>query len=215
MAVPYYSMMRDLDGQVLEVLTHHLRFMGTRQIARAWWDSRPPHEATQRLRHLTQRGWLRSLTLPLVPELSLATPLFAWEPGQPPPHFGALAYEARRRATTTSPEITQLFCATPQAARAFGGRPGSFKLDCLHHDLNVAALYVKLRTQSPEDAENWVGEDALVSDKGGDVCPDVELHDVRGRVYYIHEIAGSSYKAERFERLHDDGAFRAIPYSIW
>ena len=206
-------MLRARDTDVLEALTHYVRFLSSDQIARAWWRDNP-ERARPRLRELARAGWLRMLAAPLPAELPLRSPLAVWAPGDEPPHFGRLAHAAQLRGKGERQQ-TELWAATTQAERVLGGRAGTFKPDCLFHDLNVGALFVRLQMEHPEEVENWVGEDALVPTKGGDVCADVEFHDVNGRAYRVLEFAGTSYKAERFERLHDDAAFRSLPYSTW
>ncbi len=207
-------MLRELDTDLLESLTHRVRFLSAEQIARTWWADARLELARRRLRELAQEGWVRIFAAPLPPELPLTEPLATWEPGAAPPHFGALAHAAQRRKGGDT-RATELVAATTRAERVLGGRAGLFKLDSLFHDLNVGALYLRVRSENPEDAENWVSEDQLVPEKGGDVCADVELRDDAGRAYRVLEFAGTSYKAERFERIHDDAAFRGIPYAVW
>lgn len=205
--------LRAQDTEVLEALTHHVRFLSGEQIARTWWPG-APHRARPRLRRLAEEGWLRIQPALLPAELPLARPLAVWAPGDAPPHFGKMAHAAQQRGKGER-HATELYAATTRAVAVLGGRAGAFKPDSLFHDLNVGALFVRLLRQAPEEAENWVGEDALVPEKGGDVCADVEFHDRNGRAYCVLEFAGTSYKAERFERLHDDAAFRALPYATF
>jgi hypothetical protein len=202
------------DTDFLEVLTHKLRILSANQIARGWWPGRPLASVRRHLLRLIDGGFLRVVNAAVEQELPLDGPLCTWNPGDPPPHFGALAHVARKRANRPR-STAELYGATPRAARLLGGLPGNIKLGSLNHDLNLGALYLKLRDRLPAYAADWVGEDLLVPEKGGDVCADVELRDAAGTTYRVLEFAGSSYKAERFERIHDDCAFRALPLEVW
>lgn len=207
-------MLRAADIPCVETLTQKLRFVSVHQAATMWWPGRRPTTVRQHLNALTRDGWLSRLATTVGPPLPLERPLCTWRPGDSPPDFDALAYAAQRRAPTNRVPM-ELFAATPAAARRFGGHTGQFKLGSLFHDLNVAELYVRLFLKDRPAAQAWIGEDLLVLDRGGDVCPDVELRGSDGRPYRVLEFAGTSYKAERFARLIDDCAFRGLPMEVF
>lgn len=207
-------MLRAADIACVETLTQKLRFLSVEQAARMWWPGRRHSTVRHHLRTLADEGWLLRLTTAVPPALSLVQPICSWSPGEEAPDFDALAYTAQKRAPRARTSM-DLFAAAPAAARRFGGRAGGFKLGHLFHDLNVAALYARLFTEDPASAEAWVGEDRLLLERAGDVCPDVELRTPDGTPYRVLEFAGTSYKAERFARLLDDCAFRQLPMEIF
>jgi len=207
-------MLRAADIACVETLTQKLRFLSVEQAAGMWWLGRRHSTVRRRLLALADEGWLSRLTTVVPPALTLAYPLCSWSPGDEAPDFDALAYAAQNRAPRARTSV-DLFAATPAAARRFGGRAGAFKLGHLFHDLNVAALYARLVAHDPAYAQAWVGEDRLLAERAGDVCPDAELRTPDGTPYRVLEFAGTSYKAERFARLLDDCAFRRLPMEIF
>ena len=158
------------DHEIIQSLAARIRLLSLKQIARHWWRQSQHAEDTarKRLATLVSQGLLTSATV-LAAELpALDAPLCVWRPGQQPPDFGGLAWKLADR-WVSEPRLCRAYLATAQAARRFGGRArGKIKNRYqATHDLGVAEVYLRLRTERAELAEHWVGEDVLAPHRRG------------------------------------------------
>jgi hypothetical protein len=84
----------------------------------------------------------------------------------------------------------------------------------VRHDLHVAAIYLRLLRDRPEEAANWVSESVLAPLRRGQKLPDAEIHDAHGRPIKVIEFGGS-YSPERLQKVHADCERRQLPYELW
>lgn len=205
-----------LDEQcVVEALTLKVHVISLDQAARTWWDETPAgrREASARLSRLARAGWLVGEVTPTRGELGLTAPFLTWEPGEPDPAFGEVAYSISRR-WQDEPKPTCTFRATKRAADVFGGYAGTTSSAKVDHDLHLAAVYSLFVRTRPEDAAAWLCEDAYVAERKDLVLPDAFLRDDAGRPRSVIESLGH-YPAKRLYRLHADCRGRYLPYEWW
>lgn len=206
-------MITDRDREIVGTLLEKVRMVSHPQAASTWWRGNT-RAAARRLRRLAAGGWVIGERLLARPLLALDAPLFAWEPGDPPPDYGRLSYRAQAR--WREPAVpTLVWYAGPVAAARLGGHArGAVKNHCqVTHDLHVAALYLKLLRSGDPRATAWVGEDALPPGLLGSYVPDAVLMH-RGMPVRAIEFGGA-YPPERFERFHEHCSFDQLPYEIW
>ena len=204
---------RDFD--IIRVLSHRVRFLSLEQIARMWWNAGPQSVATAeaRMEQLEKSYYVRSLKVRCHPELPLQTPIHLWNPGDPTPDFGAIAYRLQKRWTQPMRRIKIYVTTDHVTARA------SVECGCLRsplqagHDLHVATVYLKLRETWPEGAERWEGEDGLRFGFGHKV-PDAIIRHPKQHIQTIVEFGGS-YRKGRVKEFHEFWAARNVPYMIW
>ena len=92
-------MTMDPTEQLLEALTKRVRLFTIDQAARTWWSHtvRPRNNARKQLRKLEEQGLVELITIMAIPEIDLRTPVLEWQPGDPSPKFGPIAYQLRTR----------------------------------------------------------------------------------------------------------------------
>ena|ERR1051326_870460 len=186
------------------------------QISRTWWViSRSPYTcAYYRLEALVHAGFLVRVQVRTHPELILDRPVWSWTPGNPTPPFGRLSYQLRTR-WTEPPRPTTVYVASESAARRYAGAGGLLPRPLqVRHDLHVAAIYLRLLRDRPEEAANWVSESVLAPLRRGQKLPDAEIHDAHGRPIKVIEFGGS-YSPERLQKVHADCERRQLPYELW
>jgi hypothetical protein len=149
------------------------------------------------------------------PMLSLASPEYAWFPGERPTHFGKLSWRLQSR-WTGHPRRTPILLASARSVALWGGStPGRIKNACqVTHDLHVGAVYLAYRRRWPGDAASWVGEDALAATRRHTKIPDALLLNCHGEPYRAVEFGGS-YSARRLMSFHDYCRQCGLPYEIW
>ena len=145
-------------------------------------------------------------------ELMLA-PVARWEPGDPEPLFGALAYRMADRWSGPT-QGRAIVLATPRAARLFGGHAGRVQQAARAHDLHVAEVYLQFCRTRPEEAMDWASEATLAASREGQVLPDAAIVNADGAPRLIVEVCGH-YPKERLERFHVDCVARHLPYELW
>ena len=204
--------MTDRDREILLTLTHRVRLLSLRQIARTWWPTASVDAARQRL--ATMPTLLSRLKLNAHPELDLTAPLLTWHPGDPEPRFGSLSYQLRKR-WTQAPEPTTVYVATDTAARYLGGFGGRLRRPLqATHDLHVSQLYLRLLKQDPERAALWVSEEHFAAERRREKLPDAVLRDAAGQIRMVIEFGGA-YDTHHVKRVHLDCVARALPYELW
>lgn len=205
------------DMALIGSLLFHIRLATLTQLADAWWSDSPTgrKNAAKRLARLVQSGWLSCRTVLAHPLLPLAAPEHVWEPGHSPPNVGALAWRLQSRWKCPAGRV-RVYCATPQAARRFGGcRRHSIKNLCqVTHDLHVAGIYFRYVRMLPALAPLWVGEDILAPTRRHQKLPDAVLRNASGDILRVIEFGGR-YPAKRVAEFHADCALRQLPYELW
>ncbi len=202
------------DLVLLEALALRVRLVGQRQIAETLWSSHLAN-ARRRLSCLTQDGLLERQIIPARPLPDLTEPVVRWQPGQPPPHFDAVAFQLQSRWRYRALRPTVVYFPTPQTIAYFGGpdRPPP-KVTQITHDLGVTAMWLRFHLHSPELAAHWMGEDVLAESRVGQKVPDAALLNSHGEPEMLVEFGGA-YGASRVSDFHADAAARDLPYQIW
>ena len=147
-------------------------------------------------------------------------PICVWNPGQPPPDFGALAWLLEKRWRNVKTHRVTICWATPRAARLFGGLANfAGRASQLEHDLGTASVLVRLHQTRPEVTADWVSEDILRRDFAP-ACPALKkIPDgaivQRNRIIRVAEFGGQ-YDAPRLRRFHSHfGKKHGIGYDLW
>lgn len=199
------------------MLVLKVRMLTASHVARGWWISAasPLSGARKRLSALEAFGLLARAPVHAHPEIELAAPLASWEPGDPAPDFGPLAYRCKSRWTKSSAQTT-VYVATKKAAQQFGGTGGrrikrAFQAT---HDLHMSAIFIKKLLDAPDEAAAWVSEDVLAPERKGEKLPDAVLRNSEGQIMKVIEFAGS-YSAARLKKVHEDCEIRGLPYELW
>ena len=203
------------DREILGTLTHKVGVLSLGQIARTWWSSSLASTAVKRMEGLQRAGLVVGVRFNVHPELELKEPLLTWSPGDVTPHFGFLAHRLQRRWNEPC-RPTLVYRATTLANQRFGGSGGS-PIRSVHqvtHDLHVAALYLRWRTERPERASRWISEQRLASSRRGQVLPDALIKGSDGKPETIIEFGGS-YRAPVLARKHAAFAEMNLSYELW
>ncbi len=203
------------DRETMLALVHKVRVLSVRQIAGHWWNGEIAN-ARRRLRVLFAAGLFDRVTVLARPLPPLRTPVLAWEPCQPIPDFGHVAYQLKSRWRCRPARQVSAVVATPRAAQLLGGKArGGLKCGSqATHDLGVAAVWLHFNAQNPAWAAAWRSEDLMAHTRRGQKLPDAFLVDDVGRTFRVVEFGGA-YDAERVRAFHEDCARRGLPYEIW
>jgi len=141
-------------------------------------------------------------------------PLAAWTPQNAKPDLVEIAEVIRTRWNGASIP-TPVVAATHKAARLFGSSAGGLPpTNHRNHDLLLAAVYARERTNDPDLAETWHGEDAGSIAERGVKNPDAFLIDETGNVIRIIESAGR-YSLKQLESFHQHCQSAELPYELW
>ncbi len=174
-------------------------------------------DSTRELSGLVTRDFLRRdrVIARILPRLE--TPLAVWQPGEPRPETGSIAWQSQKR-WDIEPNVVPVYRAGPLSRRLFGyataGGPGN--LNALSHDIACCALLVAFSRTAPERVRHWVGEDLRKTEQGhGEKLPDVILFGEDLKPYLVCEVTGLYPKA-RLEAFHDYVANELrLPYELW
>ena len=110
---------------------------------------------------------------------------------------------------------TEVYTASRQAANLFAGDShGLPALEHRDHDLLLADAYVAYRTNRPEEAARWIGEDFLPKAGFRIKDPDAFLIDDSGRPMRVVESAGR-YNRKQIASFHDHCQTLSLPYELW
>ena len=201
------------DHEILSALTHRVRVLSLQQVAQAWWPgvATALRSARRRLEELASAEFVEILTLMVHPELPLTDPLVTWQPRLDPPDFDLLAERTRHR--WTRPVIAlPVVIATEAAARRFGGSGGRRPRPSeATHDVHVAAVYLRMRSELPTRAASWISEARLPKGKGVGI-PDALVQDGRYRTAIEF---GGEYSRPKLVKFHQNCADRRYGYEIW
>ncbi len=202
------------DLVLLEALALRVRLLGQRQIADALWSSHLAN-ARRRLSRLAEDGLLVKQIVPARPLPEFYDPVVRWQPGQQPPHFGAIAYQLQNRWKFRALRPTVVYFPTAQTVTQFGGGDRSRSMVTqVTHDLGVTAVWLRFHLHSPKLAANWSGEDLLASSPLGQKQPDAALLNSAGDPEMLIEFGGA-YGATRIAEFHNYAAACGLPYQIW
>lgn len=203
------------DLELLAALTLRVRFFSLAQVARTWWEDSAAGRANAqaRLQVLERAGLITPFLALAHPELSLAAPLYGWEPGQPDPDLGAASY--RLQARWRLPAVaTPAVLATRAAGHRFGGRGGRFPRQSEQtHDLHVSTLFLRYRHDHPAWLSYWIGEERLREETAaGAKLPDALLRLPTGdRVLEF----GGAYSKAKLTRFHEHCVTFQWTYELW
>lgn len=205
------------DREILQVLTRRVKLLTIPQIARTWWSgAHAQQSAKRRLQDLEGRGLVESFTLLAHPELPLLHPVYSWTPGQVPPNFGALSYQLISRWTEPH-AVVQAVIATRKAGITFGGYGGKRpKRVEENHDVHMAAVFLRIRTTSPELAACWYSEETIRRSRPnapGEKLPDAIVRPDGGTEKVID--FGGEYNSEKLEAFHHWAEEKDLPYEFW
>lgn len=205
------------DQEIIEALTLRVRLFSLRQLARTWWAGSAAGEpqARARMKLLERAGLVTGCTLMARPELELAAPVIAWEPGAAEPDFGAASWQLCSRFTAPL-RHTPCIIATPQAGVRYGGRGGRFpKAAEQTHDLHVATLFLRYRERHPELVPNWLSEELIKRSRPqirGEKLPDALI---RTESFTRVVEFGGEYARGKLEAFHGYCRTRSLPYEVW
>lgn len=205
------------DQAVIHSLLFCVRLATLDQLARTWWSPSATgrKNAGNRVTSLLRSGWLSTRSVLARPLLPLIAPEQIWNPGDPAPDFGALAWRLQSRWKQPV-QLVRACLASPAAARRLGGpRRGRIKNLCqVTHDLHVSEIYLKRVRHEPALAQTWVGEDVLAPQRRHQKLPDAVLQTSTGEIFRVIEFGGC-YSATRVAQFHADCAARRLPYELW
>lgn len=204
------------DRELLDTLVVRVRVLTLAQVARIWWHStaNPKRQTRQRLTRLEAGGWVETFNATARPELALAGPLATWKQGCEEPDMDALAYALKVR-WQESAKVQPMVTATLQAGKLFGGDGGRKpRASETTHDLHLASIYLKLRSENAKLASTWRSEARLAKERTDGVgkVPDAMVID-RGQRRVIE--FGGSYSARKLREFHTYCAQRKWAYEIW
>lgn len=203
------------DRAILQALVQKVRLFSLRQIADHWWCGELSN-TRRRLKRLAGCNMVVRITVQARPVPSLESPLVNWQPGDPAPDFGQVAYRCQARWRLRPTRSCTAWLATDVASQAFGG-VGCGELrhpTQATHDLGVAEVWLRLNEIAPQWAAAWRGEDLLAHTRRGEKLPDAFIVDDSDQVIWLIEFGGG-YDAQRIEAFHQDCADRGLPYQLW
>lgn len=185
------------------------------QLSATWFQGSidPLKGASRRLRSLEAASLIHRAKAACHPLLPLSDPIFTWFSEEPEPNFGAISHRLQSRWTEAL-KPTTLFCATPKAIRRYGGKGKRLSPVQATHDIHVAAIYLRLLRDRPQEARAWVSEATLTASRRNQKLPDAEIHNGAGEPVLVIEFGGS-YTAERVQRIHEDCVLRETAYELW
>jgi hypothetical protein len=203
------------DYDIVQTLAIRLSLMAISQAVRLWWPKQSiQRHARRRLRQLVDAGLLLRYIINAHPLLEPKQPLVMWRPGEARPDCREASERARSR--WNRPAIpTEVYTASRQAGNLFAGDShGLPALEHRDHDLLLADAYVAYRTNRPQEATRWIGEDFLPTAGFRIKDPDAFLIDDAGRPMRVVESAGR-YSRKQIASFHDHCRSLSVPYELW
>lgn len=206
--------LRRRDLALLEALALRVRLIGQRQAADAFWHGHCAN-TRRRLSQLVSNGMLKKGVVNTQPLPEIIEPVVRWQPGQPAPDVGHVAYQVQHRWKFRALRPTVVYFPTVKTITQFGGSERSqTKLTQITHDLGVTAVWLRYANQDNDTTAMWIGEDILAPTRIREKLPDAALVDQQGEPKLLIEFGGS-YGPERITDFHDDAAARDLPYHLW
>lgn len=208
--------LNERDREFLEVLTRRVRVLSLDQVARTFWvGTATAHAlAEARLEQLAAAGLVERTVMMVHPELPLEAPLTTWQPDMPRPALPELSRRLRARWRMAD-VATPLFVATAAAAAQLGGHGGrAVRTSEATHDVHLAAVYLRMRSELPTRTRSWRSEAVLLAEGKGrrEKLPDAMVTD--GRSETAIEFGGS-YAADKLSAFHAHCDRRRIGYEVW
>lgn len=201
------------DQLILAGLGQHVRLLGQRQLADAFWGGDVAN-ARRRLRRYVGMGWIERQTLLARPLPEMLAPVAQWQPGQPEPDAGEVSFRLQSRWRYAALRSTVVYTPTHTLIEHFGGSPKRPLAAQASHDLGVASIWLWYCQHRSEYLHAWLGEDSLDEYVPGESVPDAMLRDdQRESVVWIE--FGGDYSAQRIRAFHDSAAGQSAPYQIW
>lgn len=204
------------DRELLDTLTVRVRVLTLAQIARTWWPQTadPKRQCRERLVRLEAAGWVTLFHATARPELALSGPVATWKQASEQPDMDAVSYALKVRWQQPA-RVQSMLTATDQAGKFFGGHGGRKpRASEATHDLHLASIYLKLRSENAKLASTWRSEARLAKERTDGVgkVPDAMVID-RGQRRVIE--FGGSYHAPKLREFHTYCAQRNWAYEIW
>lgn len=204
------------DEAILDALTRRVRVFSVFQVARHWWPGQRhgTESALARLTVLESAGLLKEVTEWAHPELNLVIPILSWKPADGVPNLGQVSYRLKSR-WTEAPTPVRGFIATRSAGAIFAGSGGRQPRPSeMTHDLHLAAIFLRILSESPRIAQSWVSEAAQHAAGAGrnERLPDALIKTRLGtRVLEF----GGAYSKRKLAEFHAYCSERSLPYEIW
>jgi len=209
------------DREVIETVCLRVRLLTVEQVARTWWPEakNAASLARRRLLTLAEAGYLRAAERLARPELELSGPLAVWCPGDPLPSAATVSHQGRSRFRDP-PRTQTVFWASPRTLRSFVGvEARAPRANEVTHDLHLAQVYLRYRTDRPQVAAAWRAEwmpRARQRSRTGRVAPrpkpDAFAKTPDGGL--VIEFIGH-YTRQRIETLHMYCETRGYCYELW
>lgn len=202
-------------SDLIETLTCRVRVLSLIHIYAGWTKEFGSRSAVKvALEQLIEADLLVGEVWEAQPSPIGEQPIAAWSPGLPEPDFYEIEQVVRNR-WTAQPTPTPVLAATHKAARLFGSSTGGLPPENhRNHDLLLASTYLRYRCVQPEQAANWLGEDAVAMAEKGVKNPDAFLFDNEGALVKVIESAGR-YSFKQLESFHQHCQLSTLPYELW
>ncbi len=198
----------EAERALLQVLTHRVRVLTLRQIARTWASL----QSRRQIHRLEERGLVVCFSPVIHPELSLDRPVASWRIGEEAPDFGAVSYALRSRWSQAGVSMPCVI-ASRAAGRMFGGHGGRFPRESEEtHDVHLAAVYLRLLKADSELASSWIHEEEIKAERESRLgkLPDAVL----GSTGKIIEFGGA-YKKAKLVAFHEYCQAKCQEYEVW
>lgn len=198
------------ERSIVRALALQVSIMTLDQIARGWFRGKDDaqRQAADSLDKLATAGLIELRRVEAPPIVKLSNPLHSWSPGSPAPSHNRLASIAERASQRRNVDAvpTQTYVATAAAACLFGAfRHAGPPKECeLHHDLQLAEVFVRYLRSRRRQARQWLGEAAfpkLGFDIKGMKDPDAFIVLDDGRTRHIVEYVGN-YSVDHLAAFH-------------
>lgn len=191
--------------ELLSALTLRVRVFSVPQIARTW------PSAVSALNRLERECLIYTFTAIVHPELELTAPVTRWSKGENPPDFAAAAYALRKRWCKPALPV-KCVIASRAAGQMFGGHGGRYPRESEEtHDIHLAAVYLRLRSQFPQLASSWIHEEEIKKErrrKKGRI-PDALV----GKNQVVE--FGGAYKKPKLIAFHKYCEAQEFDYEVW
>ena len=112
--------MTNRDQELLQALVQKVRLFSQRQVADHWWNAELAN-ARRRSEAARSKELLVRITVQARPLPLLESPLMSWQPGNPAPDFGQIAYRCQRRWRMRPTRPCTAWIATERCSQFFGG----------------------------------------------------------------------------------------------
>jgi hypothetical protein len=164
--------------------------------------------SARRVALLEREGLIETYTLLAAEPAPAPRPLVVWQPGDPVPDFGHLAYLLQTRWAELDVRAVRCVVTSKRFARSVGGQGGRKSRPSEGtHDLAVTGLYLG---QSTERQKRWKSEDPGTN--RGVKKPDAVL---TGRKPVAVEQGGGSYTSSKLRGLWQWCSDQGMAVELW